>query len=204
MGRRAIVAATLCGLGATLLMPATASAQQDRVSATEKGSLFIFSKVELRWDNQGRVLQDTFLSLTNDDNEDYLVQMYFINGDPELPADPITGERYHPGWNWVDNEITLTANQPIYWSAMTGMSRGGEVALSPFGQIESTVARKYQGTGLGLPLAKALAEIHGGSLTLTSEVDKGTVVEVRLPGSRLQPQTPARSDTASATKDAAA
>jgi len=79
-----------------------------------------------------------------------------------------------------------------------------EIALLPFGQIESAGARKYQGTGLGLPLAKALAEIHGGSLTVSSEVEKGTTVEVRLPRERRQPQTPSGSSDRSGTADAAA
>ncbi len=47
-------------------------------------------------------------------------------------------------------------------------------ALSPFSQIDSDLNRKYEGTGLGLPLTKALAELHGGSLDLQSEVDVGT------------------------------
>ncbi len=59
---------------------------QDRVSATEKGSLVFFTKVELRWDAMGMLVQDTFLSLTNDYPNDVRVQLYFINGDAPLPA----------------------------------------------------------------------------------------------------------------------
>jgi hypothetical protein len=57
-----------------------------RGSATEKGSLVIWSAVELRWNRLGMLVQDTFLSLTNDYPEDVKVQLYFINGDPPLEA----------------------------------------------------------------------------------------------------------------------
>ena len=39
-------------------------------------------------------------------------------------------------------------------------------AMEPFGQIDSRLSRKYEGTGLGLPLAKHLVELHGGTLTI--------------------------------------
>ncbi|MGD0142663.1 MAG: PAS domain-containing sensor histidine kinase [Rhizomicrobium sp.] len=67
--------------------------------------------------------------------------------------------------------------------------------LSPFGQVESAFTRKHQGTGLGLPLAKSLAELHGGTLSLESIDGEGTTVTVSLPRSRviaLQPGTSAR------------
>jgi two-component system cell cycle sensor histidine kinase PleC len=54
-------------------------------------------------------------------------------------------------------------------------------ALSPFGQIDSRLARAYEGTGLGLPLTRALAELHGGSLGIDSAPGIGTTVTVRLP-----------------------
>lgn len=57
-------------------------------------------------------------------------------------------------------------------------------ALTPFGQVDSGLSRKYQGSGLGLPISKALAEMHGGSLTIDSEPGVGTTVTVRLPGCR--------------------
>jgi signal transduction histidine kinase len=55
------------------------------------------------------------------------------------------------------------------------------VALAPFGQIESGLARKYEGTGLGLPLTKILTELHGGELLIDSRPGSGTRVRVRLP-----------------------
>jgi signal transduction histidine kinase len=58
-------------------------------------------------------------------------------------------------------------------------------AFARFGQVDSTLARKYQGAGLGLPLAKDLIEMHGGTLSLESKPTVGTTVIVTLPASRL-------------------
>ncbi len=58
-------------------------------------------------------------------------------------------------------------------------------ALSQFGQVDSDLNRTYEGTGLGLPLTKALIELHGGSFDLQSKVGAGTTVTVRLPASRI-------------------
>jgi PAS domain S-box-containing protein len=58
-------------------------------------------------------------------------------------------------------------------------------ALAPFGQIENALSRKNQGTGLGLPLTKALVELHGGVLDLQSEVGKGTTISIILPADRV-------------------
>ncbi len=59
------------------------------------------------------------------------------------------------------------------------------IALQPFRQIESTLARRHEGTGLGLPLTKAIVEMHGGTLTLQSAPGKGTTVTVTLPAERV-------------------
>ena len=57
-------------------------------------------------------------------------------------------------------------------------------ALTSFGQIDSKLARKYEGTGLGLPLTKSLIELSNGSMDLQSEVGAGTTVTVRFPPER--------------------
>jgi cell cycle sensor histidine kinase DivJ len=54
------------------------------------------------------------------------------------------------------------------------------MAGCPFGQVDSRLARRYQGTGLGLSLAKSLVELHGGALIIDSEPGKGTIVTVSL------------------------
>jgi signal transduction histidine kinase len=58
------------------------------------------------------------------------------------------------------------------------------LALAPFGQIESGLNRKYDGTGLGLPLAKRLIELHGGTMDIASEPGKGTAVTAYFPKER--------------------
>jgi len=61
--------------------------------------------------------------------------------------------------------------------------------LEPFTQVESGLSRKHEGTGLGLPLCRALVEVHGGRLTLESELGKGTVITVTLPDTRISEKT---------------
>ena len=63
------------------------------------------------------------------------------------------------------------------------------IALEPFGQVDSTLARKYEGAGLGLPIAKQLAELHGGTLAIESALGVGTTVTVFLPASRFVERT---------------
>ncbi len=60
-------------------------------------------------------------------------------------------------------------------------------ALSRFGQVDGDLDRQYEGTGLGLPLTKALVEQHGGALDVQSEVGVGTTVTVRFPAERIVP-----------------
>ena len=62
-------------------------------------------------------------------------------------------------------------------------------ALEEFGQIDSKISRQYEGTGLGLPLAKHLIELHGGTLTIKSEVNVGTTVTIVLPHERIVART---------------
>ena len=71
-------------------------------------------------------------------------------------------------------------------------------AVQPFGQASPTTTRTHGGTGLGLPIAKGLAEAHGGSLTIASTPERGTRVRVTLP-QRGRPRVP---ETASETPDA--
>ncbi len=74
-------------------------------------------------------------------------------------------------------------------------------AMAPFSQVDTAHTRNYEGTGLGLSICKALAELHGGGLTLKSEPDVGTTVTVRFPAERIErsPRDPQTLGTADKT-----
>ena len=60
-----------------------------------------------------------------------------------------------------------------------------EKALTQFGQVDSGLNRKHEGTGLGLPLTKGLIELHGGTLKIESEKGHGTLITVTFPKERV-------------------
>jgi len=72
--------------------------------------------------------------------------------------------------------------------ADTGIGMRAEdiaIALEPFRQVSNGTddawTRRFNGTGLGLPLAKTLVELHGGSLAIASAPQRGTTIAIRLP-----------------------
>jgi PAS domain S-box-containing protein len=64
------------------------------------------------------------------------------------------------------------------------------LALEPFRQIDRGLNRRYEGTGLGLPLTKRLVELHGGAIEIRSALGKGTTVTVTFPAERSEPAAP--------------
>lgn len=60
------------------------------------------------------------------------------------------------------------------------------MALSPFTQVNRDIEQAHEGTGLGLPLSNALVELHGGLMTIESEVGVGTTVTVHVPSGRVR------------------
>jgi two-component system, cell cycle sensor histidine kinase PleC len=93
----------------------------------------------------------------------------------------------------VGGRITLSARMTaesgiILAVADTGIGMKPEeipIALEPFRQIDSALNRRYEGTGLGLPLARTLVELHGGMLVISSTPGQGTTVTVALPAARV-------------------
>ena len=72
--------------------------------------------------------------------------------------------------------------------ADTGIGMSAEeiqCALEPFRQVDNSFTKRFEGTGLGLPLARQFAELHGGSLSIESVPGEGTKVLVRLPAKRV-------------------
>jgi two-component system, cell cycle sensor histidine kinase PleC len=67
-----------------------------------------------------------------------------------------------------------------------GMSPGEiRIALQPFGQVENVYNRRQGGTGLGLPLVKAMMKLHGGKLRIDSVPEQGTCIRLSFPAERI-------------------
>jgi signal transduction histidine kinase len=76
-----------------------------------------------------------------------------------------------------DGDICITVTD-------TGIGMSDEdiaTALEPFGRVEGPMARRFHGTGLGLPLTKSLIEMHGGTLVIESVPEQGTTVTLSFP-----------------------
>lgn len=119
-----------------------------------------------------------------------------LDDDISLPADPVRLKQIL--LNLLSNAIKFTpAGESVH--VTTRMNPAGwfefhiidtgigmreediEKALQPFQQIDNSLARQYEGTGLGLTLTKLLVELHGGRLILESEIGLGTHVTVCFP-----------------------
>jgi signal transduction histidine kinase len=103
--------------------------------------------------------------------------------------------------NLLSNAIKFTPEDGrIEIAAWTGADRGVVIAVSdtgigiepdnipkvfmPFRQIHNPYTHKYPGTGLGLPLVKAMMEAHGGTVQIDSKLNAGTTVTIRFPADR--------------------
>jgi two-component system, cell cycle sensor histidine kinase PleC len=69
-------------------------------------------------------------------------------------------------------------------------------AMEPFGQVDTALNRKYEGTGLGLPLVKLLADLHDARLAIDSKAGVGTTVTLQFPVDRTIPRPQAQRRTA--------
>lgn len=79
--------------------------------------------------------------------------------------------------NVVDGGLSVEVRDTGIGIAPKDISR----AMAPFGQVDNTLSRKYEGTGLGLPLTRKFVEIMGGTFNIASEVGKGTTITIALP-----------------------
>jgi signal transduction histidine kinase len=81
----------------------------------------------------------------------------------------------------ADNEFAEFLKISVTDSGIGISPEGLEQIFKPFSQIDSGLARQFEGTGLGLVLVKLLAELHGGAVAVESEVGKGSCFTVWLP-----------------------
>ena len=88
----------------------------------------------------------------------------------------------------ADGTVTVTARRILNKVALevadTGIGISEQdlpTAMAPFGQVESSLARRHEGTGLGLPLAKKFVELLGGTFHIESKPGDGTRVGMTLP-----------------------
>jgi two-component system, cell cycle sensor histidine kinase PleC len=115
---------------------------------------------------------------------------------PELMADPLrlkqiiinllsNAVKFTPDWG----RVRLDASVQTEGYATIAISDTGpgmdaaeiETAMSPFGQVEAGFNKRHEGTGLGLPIAYALARLHGGDLRIQSAKGAGTRVSILIP-----------------------
>jgi signal transduction histidine kinase/ActR/RegA family two-component response regulator len=124
--------------------------------------------------------------------------------------------------NLLGNAVKFTPNEGSIGLTVTGDAGAGRVRFvvwdtgigiheedrehlfEPFFQSDSTLARRYEGTGLGLSLARRLARLQGGDITLESEVGKGSRFTLCLPWVEPEAATTAAQPAEAVTTSAAA
>ena len=107
---------------------------------------------------------------------------------------PAGGEVRCQAWNDViTGALSIQVSDTGIGIAPKDISR----VMTPFGQVDSALSRKYEGTGLGLPIASKFIESMGGKFTIESELNVGTKITITLPKappnwdmSSLTPATP--------------
>jgi signal transduction histidine kinase len=131
------------------------------------------------------------------DGRDIAIATTGLSACPDLNVDPRSMKqvlvnllsnaiKYTPPGGSIEMRFTTHGDRGVAIEiADTGIGMSPEdlrVAFEPFGRAGDIEARRrLQGTGLGLSLARALVRLHGGELTLSSELDHGTTATVTLP-----------------------
>ncbi|MBL4690946.1 MAG: PAS-domain containing protein, partial [Rhodospirillales bacterium] len=96
--------------------------------------------------------------------------------------------KFTPPGGTITLEIAVDSQNAVSLSVRdTGIGIKPEniaTVLEPFGQVADIYSRSFEGTGLGLPLAKSLLELHGGTLHISSRPGKGTTVTATFPAAR--------------------
>ena len=103
-------------------------------------------------------------------------RVYIFENHPDPNGEPVAGQRFEWSAPGATVQLANPAHQNQTYAAM-GMERW--------------LGRIYQGTGLGLPVTKAFAELHGGTFEIESRPGEGTTARVRIPPERyIMPKRP--------------
>lgn len=124
-------------------------------------------------------LDDTVPALCVDHNR--LAQVIANLLSNALKFTPDGGEVRLTAWQEADRSVRICVSD-------TGIGMSDEtiaLVLQPFRQADASLARRFEGAGLGLPIAHALTELHGGRLAIISAEGRGTSVTIELPPSCL-------------------
>jgi PAS domain S-box-containing protein len=101
--------------------------------------------------------------------------------------------KFTPAGGGVRVAAELLAGEDLQISVSdTGIGMAPEdirVAMRPFEQLDRGLTKKFEGTGLGLPIAKGLIESHGGQFKIASALNAGTTVTITLPPERVLSDT---------------
>ena len=94
--------------------------------------------------------------------------------------------KFTPGGGAIGLEVTVTPAEQVIcfavWDTGIGIARESMSRLfKPFVQLDTRLSREYEGAGLGLALVYRLVELHGGSVSVSSEPGKGSCFTVCLP-----------------------
>jgi signal transduction histidine kinase len=92
--------------------------------------------------------------------------------------------KFTPQGGTINVRCGLEAGGAFVEVADTGIGMANEdvvKALEAFSQLDAGLARRHEGTGLGLPIARAIAELHGGYFQVRSEPGRGTTIRITLP-----------------------
>ncbi len=104
--------------------------------------------------------------------------------------------KFTPAGGVVDIEVVIEDEETVVVISDTGIGIAKEDVkrvLQPFAQVDDRLERRYDGTGLGLPIAKGLIDIHNGSFSIESHPGEGTRVRIGLPRSAEMPRQIAQS-----------
>ncbi|HEY3133516.1 MAG TPA: response regulator [Gemmatimonadaceae bacterium] len=100
---------------------------------------------------------------------------------PRAQVGKLIGPWIGRGFPLANNDFEEFLQISVTDSGIGISPEGQERLFKPFSQIDSSLARKFEGTGLGLAMIKLLAELHGGTLAVESAVGEGSRFTVWLP-----------------------